>query len=153
VRAELSREAGERWSFAYPRGWQPIEAQAEAGEELAGFQGPPGAGGLPSQVGIGVRAGSRDALATAVRLAKDQSRIVYPGYAITGERTLELAGATAHRIDARYQSFQDEPVEVRTADLLVRTADGVQMNLFARGPAADFERLGLDAVLDTLELR
>lgn len=151
--AGFETASGERWSFARPRGWEPIPVQPDEGEELVGFQSGAGENGLQSQVGIGVKAGYRDALASAVRLAKDESRIVYPGYEVTGERTVQLAGAKAHRIDARYDSFQDEPVEVRTADLLVQTPDGLQINLFVRGPAADFERLGLERILDTFRVR
>ncbi|HEX8102792.1 MAG TPA: hypothetical protein VF533_09280 [Solirubrobacteraceae bacterium] len=151
--AGFATAAGDRWSFAYPRDWQRIDVEAERGEEIAGFQSPPGANGLASQVGIGVKDGARDELAVAVRLAKDQSRIVYPGYEILAERAVDVGGAEAHRIDARYDSFQDEPAEVRTADLLVRTPDGLQLNLFVRGPAADFDRLGLARILDTLRVR
>lgn len=65
---------------------------------------------------------------------------------------MSVKGAETRRIDAQYSSFQDEPHLVRTIDVLARTPDGVQLNFFVRGPAEDFERLGLPAIVDSLRI-
>jgi len=145
---------GKHYSFARPRDWVPIEVEPEKGKEVLGFQQPGApAGGLPAQVGLGVNPRYAGELDQAVRLAKDESRIVYPEYRITAERRVEMKGAKAYRIDAEYASFTEVPVKVRTVDLLVRTSAGVQLNFFVRSRAADFERLGLARILDTFRAR
>ena len=147
------REEGREWTFARPRDWSAVEAAAAPGKELVGFQSPLGPAGLPAQVGLGVNPDYPNALAQAVQLAKEQSEITYPGYKVLEAREIELAGADAYRIDAEYRSFQDEPVPVRTVDLLIQTEDAVQMNFFVRAAATDFDRLGLERIVETFRLR
>ena len=145
---------GRHYAFVRPRDWRPIQADAGApGKVLVGFESSPGPSGLPSQVGIGIDPRYPHELRDAVRLAKDESRIVYPGYRITAEKTFPLDGAQALRIDAEYASFQDEPRPVRTVDVLAQTPEGVQLNFFVRGPAEDFDRLGLTSILDSFRIR
>ena len=146
-------EQGREWTFARPRDWSPIEAEPTPGKELLGFQSGLGPAGLPAQVGLGTNPRYGNELGQAVQLAKEQSEIKYPGYEVLDERELELAGADAYRIDAEYDSFDDEPVRVRTTDLLVKTAGGTQMNFFVRAAADDFERLGLERVVSTFRVR
>jgi hypothetical protein len=147
------REQGRQWTFARPRDWAAVEAAAAPGKELVGFQSPLGPAGLPAQVGLGLNPDYPNELAQAVQLAKEQSEITYPGYKVLEEREVELAGASAYRIDAEYRSFQDEPVPVRTVDLLVQTEDAVQMNFFVRAAATDFDRLGLERIVETFRVR
>jgi hypothetical protein len=147
------REQGREWTFARPRGWSAVEANPTPGKELLGFQSAPGPAGLPAQVGLGLNPDYPNELAQAVQLAKEQSEITYPGYKVLREREVALAGADAYRIDAEYRSFQDEPVPVRTVDLLVRTPGDTQMNLFVRASAADFERLDLERIVETFRIR
>jgi hypothetical protein len=147
------REEGRQWTFARPRDWSAIGAAAAPGKELVGFESAPGPAGLPAQVGLGIAPDYPNELSQAVQLAKEQSEITYPGYEVLEEREIELAGADAYRIDAEYRSFQDEPVPVRTVDLLVQTEDAVQMNFFVRAAASDFDRLGLERIVETFRLR
>jgi hypothetical protein len=147
------REQGREWTFARPRDWTAIEAKPTPGKELLGFQSALGPAGLPAQVGLGMAPEYPNELAQAVQLAKEQSEIAYPGYKVLREREVELAGADAYRIDAEYRSFQDEPVPVRTVDLLVQTPEKVQMNFFVRAAAADFERLDLERIVETFRVR
>jgi hypothetical protein len=147
------REEGRQWTFARPRDWSAIGAAAAPGKELVGFESAPGPAGLPAQVGLGIAPDYPNELSQAVQLAKEQSEITYPGYEVLEEREIELAGADAYRIDAEYRSFQDEPVPVRTVDLLIQTKDAVQMNFFVRAAASDFERLGLERIVETFRLR
>jgi len=139
------------YAYAHPVGWTRVTGRSKG---LAGYQSPPGANRLPSQVGLGVNRRYPNTLRDAVRLAKDESRIVYPRYRIRSERPVVLPrGARGWRIEAEYASFQDKPVTVRTVDLLVQTPEKVQMNFFVRAPLADFERERLDEVLDSFQLR
>ena len=148
--------AGEHYTFARPSEWQAIPTSGEQpeGKELLGFQTPDGgAGGLPSQVGLGLNRAYRDPLAKAVALAKDENEIVYPEYEVLAERSVPMPGGEAYRIDAEYASFTEEPVRVKTVDLLVQTPEKVQLNFFVRGPAEDFDRLRLPEILDSFRLR
>jgi hypothetical protein len=147
------REQGAKWTFARPRDWAQIEAQQTPGKELLGFQSGLGPEGLPAQVGLGLNPRYPGALGEAVQFAKEQSEIKYPGYKVLDEREIELAGADGYRIDAQYDSFQDDPVPVRTVDLLVQTSQGTQMNFFVRASAADFDRLDLERVVKTFRVR
>jgi hypothetical protein len=147
------REQGREWTFARPRDWSAIEANATPGKELLGFESGLGPAGLPAQVGLGLNPDYPNELRQAVQLAKEQSEITYPGYKLLREQEVEIAGADAYRIDAEYRSFQDDPVPVRTVDLLVQTPDKVQMNFFVRAAAADFERLDLERIVETFSVR
>jgi hypothetical protein len=147
------REQGRDWTFARPRGWSAVEAKPQPGKELLGFESASGPAGLPAQVGLGLNPDYPNELDEAVQLAKEQSAITYPGYKVLREREVELAGADAYRIDAEYRSFQDDPVAVRTVDLLVQTPDDTQMNFFVRAAATDFERLDLERIVQTFRVR
>ena len=147
------REQGREWTFARPRDWSAVEADAAPGRELVGFESALGPAGLPAQVGLGLNPDYPNELAQAVQLAKEQSAIAYPGYKVLREREVELPGADAYRIDAEYRSFQDDPVPVRTVDLLVQTPGDTQMNFFVRAAATDFERLELERIVQTFRLR
>jgi hypothetical protein len=147
------QEQGREWAFARPREWSPIEAAPEAGKELLGFQSTLGPAGLPAQVGLGTNPRYTDGLGQAVQLAKEQSEIKYPRYEVLDEREVDLPGADAYRIDAQYESYQEDPVPVRTVDLLVQTSRGTQMNFFVRASADDFERLDLERVVSTFRVR
>jgi hypothetical protein len=147
------REQGREWTFARPRDWSAVEANPTPGKELLGFESAVGPDGLPAQVGLGLNPDYPNELSQAVQLAKEQSDITYPGYKVLREREVELAGADAYRIDAEYRSFQDDPVTVRTVDLLVQTPDDVQMNFFVRAAATDFDRLELERIVQTFRVR
>lgn len=151
--AGFASAQGERWAFAYPRGWSRITRPDGRPTRITGFQDTSLSARLPVQAGVGVNADYRNELADAVRLAKDESRIAYPGYRVLDERRVKLPGARAYRIDAVYESFSEEPVSIRTTDLLVQTDDGVQMNFFVRGPEAEFERAGLAQIVRTFQVR
>jgi hypothetical protein len=147
------REQGSEWTFARPRDWSAVDAEPAPGKELLGFESALGPAGLPAQVGLGIGPDYPNELDQAVRLAKEQHKISYPGYRILREQELELPGADAYRIDAEYGSFQDDSVPVRTVNLLVQTPDDTQMNFFVRAAASDFERLGLERIVDTFRVR
>jgi hypothetical protein len=147
------REQGREWTFARPRDWSPVAAKPAPGKELLGFESALGPAGLPAQVGLGAAPEYPNELEQAVQLAKEQHEIAYPGYKVLREREVELAGADAYRIDAEYRSFQDDPVPVRTVNLLVQTPDDTQMNFFVRAAATDFERLGLERIVETFRVR
>jgi len=149
----FAREQGREWTFARPRDWSPIEAKQTTGKTLLGFQSGLGPDGLPAQVGLGIAPDFPNELGQAVQLSKEQSEITYPGYKVLREREVEIAGGDAYRIDAEYRSFQDEPVPVRTVDLLVQTPGKVQMNFFVRAAATDFERLDLERIVETFSVR
>jgi hypothetical protein len=141
------REEGREWTFARPSDWAKLQTKPAAGKQLVGFESAAGPTGLPAQVGLGIGHDFPNELAQAVQLAKEQSKITYPDYRVLREHRIELPGADAYRIDAEYSSFQDEPVPVRTVDLLVQTPGDVQMNFFVRAAATDFERLDLERIV------
>ena len=88
------------------------------------------------------------------RLVKNgESRIVYPGYRITDERWVKVHGARAYRIDSVYESFAEQPSSVRNVDLYVQTDDRVQLNLFVRGPAEDWDEARVKTMIDSLEVK
>lgn len=145
---------GAGYAFGRPRDFAPLPTtDRPKGELLMGFERPPDGEGLPSQVGLGVDETRGDSLADAVRLATQESEVAYPGYRILRRSTPVISGGSAVRVDAEYDSFGGDPVKVRTVDLYVQTKGGRRMNLFARGPLADFDRLGLARAPDTFRLR
>jgi hypothetical protein len=114
--------AGDGWTLAYPAGWEVSQVE---GSRLA--QGPKGEGGLAPQAAV-----ARDAKPPPFELdGADQARVIEAGYI---ERT--TGGTTP----------------VRTIDLLVRTQDGDQLDFLMRAPSADFDRVRLNEVLDTIRL-
>jgi hypothetical protein len=142
--------SGGHFSFARPAGWRPIEMRDRGS---VGFQSVPGAHGIPTQVGLGFAEDYPNSLEAAVDFAKGESRIVYPDYEVVAERWLKVPGARAYRIDSTYSSFASSPTVVRNVDLYVQTEDGVQLNLFVRGPAEDWDEARVRTIVDSLEVK
>jgi len=80
------------------------------------------------QVGLGLAEDYPNSLEAAVDLVKGESRIVYPGYRITDERFIDV-------------------------DLYIQTGDRVQLNLFVRGPAEDWDETRVQTMIDSLEVK
>ena len=133
----VRRRDGRALRVARPAAWRVIEMTG--GGTAVGFQSAAGAHGIPTQVGLGLSEDYPNSLEAAVDLVKGESRIVYPGYRITDERWVKVHGARAYRIDSVYESFAEQPSSVRNVDLYVQTDDRVQLNLFVRGPAEDWD--------------
>lgn len=146
---------GAGFAFARPAAFAPLPGRPRPeGEQLLGFERPAPPSGLPSQVGVGVEEDVADPLSAAVRLALEESRIAYPGHRVLRRSTPRVpGGGRAVRVDAEYEAFTEDRRRVRTVDLWVQTKGGRRLNLFARGPAADFDALGLDELPRTLRLR
>jgi hypothetical protein len=144
-------QTGAHYSFARPVVWRAIEMTG--GGKAVGFQSAPGAHGIPTQVGLGVAEDYPNSLEAAVDLVKGESRIVYPGYRITDERWVKVDGARGYRIDSVYESFAAQPSAVRNIDLYVQTDDRVQLNLFVRGPAEDWDDARVQTMIDSLSVK
>ena len=142
---------GAHYAFARPAAWRAIEMTG--GGTAVGFQSASGAHGIPTQVGLGLSEDYPNSLEAAVDLVKGESRIVYPGYRITDERWVKVHGARAYRIDSVYESFAEQPSSVRNVDLYVQTDDRVQLNLFVRGPAEDWDEARVKTMIDSLEVK
>jgi len=144
---------GAHYSFARPAQWRAIDMREQGGAEAVGWQSAPGAHGIPMQVGLGLAEDYPNSLEAAVDLVKGESRIVYPGYRITDERFINVEGARAYRIDSTYESFSEQPSTVRDVDLYIQTGDRVQLNLFVRGPAEDWDETRVQTMIDSLEVK
>src|SRR3954468_7582189 len=115
---------GTHYSFVRPSGWSAAAVDKQPpGKQAVAFESALGAHGLPTQVGIGAAEDYPNTLQGAVEFAKDESKIVYPGFRVTDERSFALAGATAVRVDSVYASFAPAPSTVRGVDLYIRTED------------------------------
>jgi hypothetical protein len=140
--------AGDGWTLAYPAGWKVSEVN---GSRLA--QGPEGAGGLAPQTAV-----ARDVKPPPFELSLDafkSDQLLRRGnWKITRDAAFKLDGADKARvIEADYIEKTDGgTTPVRTIDLLVRTKDGDQLDFLMRAPSADFSRVRLDEVLDTIRL-
>jgi hypothetical protein len=140
--------SGDGWTLAYPSGWEVSEVD---GSRLA--QGPKGEGGLAPQAAV-----ARDAKPPPFDVSLDafkSDQFVRRGnWKITRDAAFKLDGADAARvIEADYvEKTTGGTTPVRTIDLLVRTKDGDQLDFLLRAPSADFDRVRLNEVLDTIRL-
>jgi hypothetical protein len=140
--------AGSGWTLAYPAGWEVTEVD---GSRLA--QGPKGEGGLAPQAAV-----ARDAkpppFDVSLEAFKSDQFVRRGNWKITRDAAFKLDGADEARvIEADYiEKTAGGTTPVRTIDLLVRTQDGDQLDFLMRAPSADFDRVRLDEVLDTIRL-
>jgi hypothetical protein len=145
---------GAHYSFIRPASWSAVRMQAQpAGKQAVAFESALGAHGLPTQIGAGAAEDYPDSLSGAVAFAKDESRVVYPGFRVTAERAFALEGAEGYRVDSVYDSFAPKPSTVQGVDLYVQTDEGVQLNFFIRGPAEDWDAAQVDRMIASLRVR
>jgi hypothetical protein len=145
---------GTHYSFVRPAGWSEVRMEAQpAGKQAVAFESASGAHGLPTQVGAGTAEDYPDSLSGAVSFAKDESRVVYPGFRVTAERAFSIEGAEGYRVDSVYDSFAPTPSTVQGVDLYVQTDEGVQLNFFIRGPAEDWDEAQVTRMIDSLRVR
>jgi hypothetical protein len=139
---------GDGWTLAYPATWEVSEVN---GSRLA--QGPKGVGGLAPQTAV-----ARDLKPPPFELSidafKSDQTLRRGNWKITRDAEFDLDGANAARvIEADYiERTGAGTTPVKTIDLLVRTKDGTQLDFLMRAPQADFDRVRLDEVLDTIRL-
>jgi hypothetical protein len=139
---------GDGWTLAYPEAWQVSNVN---GSRLA--QGPTGTGGLAPQAAV-----ARDVKPPPFELSldafKSDQTLRRGNWKITRDAAYKLDGADKARvIEADYiEKTEGGTTPVRTIDLLVRTKDGNQLDFLMRAPSADFDRVRLNEVLDTIRL-
>ena len=140
--------SGDGWTLAYPSGWEVSQVD---GSRLA--QGPKGEGGLAPQTAV-----ARDAkpppFDVSLEAFKSDQFVRRGNWKITRDAAFKLDGADEARvIEADYiEKTGAGTTPVRTIDLLVRTQDGDQLDFLMRAPSADFDRVRLNEVLDTIRL-
>jgi hypothetical protein len=140
--------SGDGWTLAYPSGWQVSEVN---GSRLA--QGPKGVGGLAPQAAV-----ARDVKPPPFEISLDAFKadqtLRRGNWKVTKDAKFELDGADQARvIEADYiEKTTGGTTPVRTIDLLVRTEEGAQLDFLMRAPSADFDRVRLNEVLDTIRL-
>jgi hypothetical protein len=139
---------GDGWTLAYPSSWEVSEVD---GSRLA--QGPKGAGGLAPQAAV-ARDSKPPPFEVSLKAFKADQTLRRGNYEVTRDAAFDLAGAADARvIEADYvEKTGGGTTPVRTIDLLVRTDDGEQLDFLMRAPRADFDRVRLDEVLDTIRL-
>jgi hypothetical protein len=140
--------SGDGWTLAYPSGWQVSEVN---GSRLA--QGPKGVGGLAPQAAV-----ARDVKPPPFEISLDAFKadqtLRRGNWKVTKDAKFELDGADQARvIEADHiEKTTGGTTPVRTIDLLVRTEEGAQLDFLMRAPSADFDRVRLNEVLDTIRL-
>jgi hypothetical protein len=141
--------SGEDWSLAYPSSWSVTEVN---GSRLA--QGPKGTGGLAPQAAV-ARDVKPPPFDVSIDAFKSDQTLRRGNWTITRDAKFDLGGADAARvIEADYvEKTGTETTPVKTIDLLVRTKDGAQLDFLMRAPQADFDRVRLNEVLDTIRLK
>ena len=141
--------SGDGWTLAYPSSWEVSEVD---GSRLA--QGPKGTGGLAPQAAV-ARDVKPPPFEVSLKAFKADQTLRRGNYKVTRDAAFDLAGADEARvIEADYiEKTAGGTTPVRTVDLLVRTADGDQLDFLLRAPRADFDRARLDEVLDTIRLK
>jgi hypothetical protein len=140
--------AGDGWTLAYPSGWEVSEVD---GSRLA--QGPKGEGGLAPQAAV-ARDVKPPPFDVSLEAFKSDQFVRRGNWKITRDAAFKLDGADKARvIEADYiEKTGTGTTPVRTIDLLVRTQDGAQLDFLMRAPSADFDRVRLNEVLDTIRL-
>jgi hypothetical protein len=141
--------AGDGWTLAYPSGWDVSEVD---GSRLA--QGPKGTGGLAPQAAV-ARDVKPPPFATSIDAFKADQTLRRGNWQITRDAKFALDGADQARvIEADYiEKTGTGTTPVKTIDLLVRTKAGAQLDFLMRAPRADFDRVRLNEVLDTIRLK
>jgi hypothetical protein len=140
--------AGDGWTLAYPSGWEVSEVD---GTRLA--QGAKGTGGLAPQAAV-ARDVKPPPFAVSIDAFKSDQTLRRGNWKITRDAKFALGGAKDARvIEADYiEKTGTGTTPVKTIDLLVRTKDGAQLDFLMRAPQADFDRVRLNEVLDTIRL-
>ena len=141
--------AGDGWTLAYPAGWEVSEVD---GSRLA--QGPKGESGLAPQAAV-ARDTKPPPFDVSLEAFKSDQFVRRGNWKITRDAAFKLDGADEARvIEADYiEKTTGGTTPVRTIDLLVRTQDGDQLDFLMRAPSADFDRVRLNEVLDTIRLK
>jgi hypothetical protein len=139
---------GDGWSLAYPETWEVTTA---GGSRLA--QGPKGVGGLAPQAAV-ARQLKPPPFELSLEAFRNDQTLRRGNYKITRDAQFDLDGADdAHIIEADYiERTPGGTTPVKTIDLLVRTDDGEQLDFLLRAPQADFDRMRLNEVLDTIRV-
>ena len=140
---------GDDWTLAYPSGWDVSEVD---GSRLA--QGPKGTGGLAPQAAV-ARDVKPPPFDTSIDAFKSDQTLRRGNWKITRDAKFDLDGAKDARvIEADYiEKTGTGTTPVKTIDLLVRTKSGAQLDFLMRAPQADFDRVRLNEVLDTIRLK
>jgi hypothetical protein len=140
---------GDGWTLAYPSGWDVSEVD---GSRLA--QGPKGTGGLAPQAAV-ARDVKPPPFAVSIDAFKSDQTLRRGNWKITRDAKFALGGADQARvIEADYvERTGAGTTPVKTIDLLVRTKSGAQLDFLMRAPQADFDRVRLNEVLDTIRLK
>jgi hypothetical protein len=140
--------AGDGWTLAYPAAWQVSTVN---GSRLA--QGPEGVGGLAPQTAVATDP-KPPPFEIVLDAFKSDQTLRRGNWKITKDAKFDLDGADrAHVIEADYiEKTAGGTTPVRTIDLLVRTKDGAQLDFLMRAPQADFDRVRLNEVLDTIRM-
>jgi hypothetical protein len=140
--------SGDGWSLAYPAAWEVSEVN---GSRLA--QGPKGTGGLAPQAAV-ARDVKPPPFPVSIDAFKSDQTLRRGNYKITRDAKFDLDGAKqAQVIEADYiEKTGTGTTPVKTIDLLVRTKDNAQLDFLMRAPQADFDRVRLNEVLDTIRL-
>jgi hypothetical protein len=140
---------GSDWTLAYPAGWSVTEVN---GSRLA--QGPKGTGGLAPQTAV-ARDVKPPPFDVSIDAFKSDQTLRRGNWTITRDAEYKLAGADRARvIEADYiERTGAGTTPVKTIDLLVRTKDNDQLDFLMRAPQADFDRVRLNEVLDTIRLK
>ena len=140
--------SGDGWSLAYPAAWQVSEVN---GSRLA--QGPEGVGGLAPQAAV-----ARDVKPPPFEIAldafKSDQTLRRGNWKITRDAEFKLDGADAARvIEADYIEKTRHGHDARADDRPARAHQGRRpAGLPHARAAADFDRVRLNEVLDTIRL-
>jgi hypothetical protein len=140
---------GDGWTLAYPSGWDVSEVD---GSRLA--QGPKGTGGLAPQTAV-ARDVKPPPFDVSIDAFKSDQTLRRGNWKVTRDAKFKLGGADEARvIEADYvERTGAGTTPVKTIDLLVRTKGGAQLDFLMRAPQADFDRVRLNEVLDTIRLK
>jgi hypothetical protein len=139
---------GDGWSLAYPSSWAVSEVD---GSRLA--QGPKGTGGLAPQAAV-ARDVKPPPFSVSLDAFKSDQTLRRGNWKVTRDAKFSLDGAKEARvIEADYiEKTGAGTTPVKTIDLLVRTTSGAQLDFLMRAPQADFDRVRLNEVLDTIRI-
>lgn len=145
-----------RFEFAVPPAWNVTtrESTASPGEQVTEVSAPGTPAGVQIVVGATPRFGTGFDRLIAVNDADTRLRL--PKRKLVSQENVKVAGAKDARLtilDLPAGAPGSGPVPIRAFDLIALSEKGSAVNLFARVPVSEAERMQVRKVVDSLRLR
>lgn len=145
-----------RFAFSVPRAWsvETRESTASPGEQVTEVTAPGTPAGV--QVVVGATPGFGTGFDRLIAVNDGDTRLRLPKRKLVSQESVEVAGAKDARLtilDLPAGAPGAGAVPTRAFDLIALSEKGTAVNLFARVPVSEAERMQVRQVVDSLRLR